>query len=717
MHRITSRAAAEIRALPGVREVGGHVGRAITSDQVAGSGSGEMWVTMKGSADYGRTLAAIRGVVAGYPGVRSSVLTYEGDRMSGVLARGDNGLTVRMYGQDLGVLDRQAQTVRRTVAQVDGVRNARVQPVPVQPTMQIKVNLEAARRHDIKPGDVRRAAAILVQGLDVGAFFQQQKVFQVVVRGRPELRQSIDTVRNLRIDAPDGTQVRLGDVASVAVAPNPVDLRHDAVSRYVDVRAAVSGRGVDAVRADVRDRLRAMHLPLDYHAEVVTPSADEQSPLSAFLALAAAAAVGIYLLLQAAFGSWRLASLVFATLPTALVGGLVVIVAGGGDLSLGAAFGLMTVLGIAVRNAVMLVRHLQGLEANASLDAALVVRGTADRAAPVALTALVMAAALLPFAVLGDVAGNEITHSTAAVVIGGLVTSTVLSLFVLPALYLHLAHGAVAARAERAETAPVARPRHACPESRTEGKAIMQLDKRTRAAVAAAAVALAVAGCGKAETFNNEAASDEGPSRLEQVKGSDLPRVVLTAKAAQRIGIETSVVRHGGAPGAQPARDPEVIPYAAVVYDAEGHAFTYVRPRQLTFERTPIRIVRTDGTVRRDQQGAARRHAGRDRRRPGAPGRRVRRRRGLTRGRQHTMRWIVGSSLRFRFLVVAAAAALDVLRRGASSRTRRWTSSRSSRPPRVEIQTACLGLSAVRGRGARDRAARGRAERRARAST
>ena len=203
-----------------------------------------------------------------------------------------------------------------------------------------------------------------------------------------------------------------------------------------------------------------MHLPLDYHAEVVTPSADEQSPLSVFLALAAAAAVGIYLLLQAAFGSWRLASLVFATLPTALVGGLLVIVAGGGDLSLGAAFGLMTVLGVAVRNAVMLVRHLQGLEANASLDAALVVRGTADRAAPVALTALVMAAALLPFAVLGDVAGNEITHSTAAVVIGGLVTSTVLSLFVLPALYLHLAHGAVAARAERAETAPVARPRH-----------------------------------------------------------------------------------------------------------------------------------------------------------------------------------------------------------------------------------------------------------------
>jgi hypothetical protein len=123
----------------------------------------------------------------------------------------------------------------------------------------------------------------------------------------------------------------------------------------------------------------------------------------------------------------------------------------------------------------------------------------------------------------------------------------------------------------------------------------MQLSKRTGAAVAAAALALAVAGCGKAETFNNEAASDEGPSRLVQVKGSDLPRVVLTAKAAQRIGIETSVVRHAARPAHSRLGTPAVIPYAAVVYDAEGHAFTYVTPRALTFERTPIRIVRTDG--------------------------------------------------------------------------------------------------------------------------
>jgi Cu/Ag efflux pump CusA len=451
MHRITSRAAAELRSVPGVREVGAHVGRAITSDQVAGSGSGEMWVTMRSSADYGRTLAAVRRVVGGYPGVRSSVLTYEGDRTRGVLTPADKGLTVRMYGQDLGVLDRQARIVRAAVSRVGGVRDAHIQSTPVQPTLEVEVNLEAARKYGVKPGDVRRSAAILVQGLDVGAFFEQQKVFQVIVRGVRDVRESLDSIRDLRIDRPGGSQVRLGDVARVGIRPNPVDLRHEAVSRYVDVRAAISGRGVDAVRADVTDHLRAMHFPLNYHAEVVTPPEDEQSPLSAFLILAAAAAVGIYLLL-----SWRLAALLFVTLPTALVGGLVVIVASGGDVSLGAAFGLMTVLGVAVRNGVMLVAHLQELEARESdrLDPALVVRGTADRAAPVALTALATAAALLPFAVLGDVAGNEITHSMAAVVIGGLVTSTALTLFVLPALYLHLARGSLAARAGHASREP-----------------------------------------------------------------------------------------------------------------------------------------------------------------------------------------------------------------------------------------------------------------------
>jgi Cu/Ag efflux pump CusA len=449
MHRITSRATAELRAVPGVRDVGAHVGRAVGSDQVVGTGSGEMWVTIDPSADYDATLASVRRVVGGYPGLRGRVLTYETDRTRGVLTHADRDLVVRVYGQGFATLEHQANRLARSLSAVAGVHGARVQRPAVQPTMQIQVALPAAQRHGVKPGDVRRAAATLVQGLDVGAFFEEQKVFQVIVRGVPATRQSIDSVRALLIDTPNGGHVRLGDVARVEIRPNPVDIRHDAVSRYMDVRARVSGRDLGAVQADVQRRLRATSFPLEYHAEVVRPLEDEASPLGALLAMAIAAAAGSFLLLQAAFDSWRLAALVFLTLPLAVVGGLMVIVAGGGALSLGAAVGLVAVLGIAARNSVMLVAHLRHLERRDGepFGPALVVRGTADRLAPIAATAVTTALALAPFAVLGDVAGNEITHSTAAVVLGGLCTSTVLSVLILPALYLRLAPGAGASRA------------------------------------------------------------------------------------------------------------------------------------------------------------------------------------------------------------------------------------------------------------------------------
>jgi hypothetical protein len=112
-----------------------------------------------------------------------------------------------------------------------------------------------------------------------------------------------------------------------------------------------------------------------------------------------------------------------------------------------------------------------------------------------------------------------------------------------------------------------------------------------RTAVAAILAGLVIAGCGKAEEFDNEAASDQGPSRLQPVKGSDVPRVILTAQAARRIGIKTSLVRAA----ARGKGNPEVIPYAAIIYDAEGHAFTYTSPRRLTFVRTPVRVDRTVG--------------------------------------------------------------------------------------------------------------------------
>jgi Cu/Ag efflux pump CusA len=447
MRRITARAVGELRTTPGVRDAGAHVGRAVTGDQTVGTGSGEIWVTMQPDAGYDATLAAIRRVVTGYPGLRGRVMTAETERSQGAFAAADDGFTVRLYGQDLGVLHARAEDLRRVLAGVEGVRDPRVLAPAMQPTMEVEVDLASAERHGIKPGDVRRATATLVSGLEVGSFFEQQKVFSVVVRGAPSTRESVDSVRSLLIDTVFGGRVRLGDVARVRIRPNPVDIRHEAVSRFMDVRAGVSGRGLGAVRADVQRRLRHVAFPLEYHAELLQASPDERSGQSLRL-MAAAAAIGILLLLQAAFGSWRMAALVLATLPAAIVGGLLVMLAGSGDLSLGGLAGLFAVFAIAARQEIALVLAFVRLEREGQpFGQRLVLLGARERLAPVLTTVAVAVAGLLPLAVAGAIAGNELTQPLAAVVLGGLVTTTVLSLLVLPALHLHFARAAAPAPA------------------------------------------------------------------------------------------------------------------------------------------------------------------------------------------------------------------------------------------------------------------------------
>jgi Cu/Ag efflux pump CusA len=459
MARIVARASRELRSIPGVSDVGAHLGRAVTGDQVVDVNSSELWITLDPDADYDATRAAVERVVAGYPGFAHSLATYEQQRIRDVAAVDDRQaghpgagsadldvltgvdrrpLVVRVYGEDPTVLREQAARMKRMLSQVDGVSNPQVEPQIEEPTVAIEVDLALAQRYGIKPGDVRRAATTLLSGIEVGSLFKQQAIFEVVVRGTPDVRRSVTDIRGLLIDTPSGGHVRLGDVASVRVRPTPSAIQRESSSRRIDVTADVSGRGVAAVRDDVTDRLRRTSFPLEYHAQVIGDSGGDAASATRLLGFGLAAAIGIFLLLQAAFGSWRLACLAFLTLPIALVGGEVAGAIDGTTFSLGALAGLLTVFAIAARNEIVLIRHYQHLERHEGERAGpeLVLRGSRERLAPIAITAAATGAAVLPFVVLGERAGYEIVQPMAIVVLGGLVTSTVLSLFVLPALYV-----------------------------------------------------------------------------------------------------------------------------------------------------------------------------------------------------------------------------------------------------------------------------------------
>ena len=436
MNRITARASRELRTIPGVRDVGVHVGRASTSDMVVGVSEGDFWVSIDPRADHDVTATAVAGVASAYPGLHPEVLTYQDQRLRQVAATGTQSpLVVRVYGNDYRVLGAKAQEIAQLIAGVDGVSGPSVKLPAQEPAVEVEVSVTKAASHGIKPGDIRRAAAHVLSGTIAGTLFEQQKVFDVVVWGMPAKRDSLTDIHQLLIDTPSGKQVRLDEVADVRVRPNPMDIKHDAVSRYVDVVADVRGRSLGSVTREVQGLLRQVTFPLEHHSEILGDFAQQQRDRRRTLSYFLAAAIAIFFLLQACFASWRLASLLFLLLPVAMAGGVLAAALAGDAMSTVALMGLLAVLALAVRGGILQLRHYRDLEREGGIDAAVVVHGAQQRFGPTVTAAGATGLALAPLLVLGG-PGLEIAQPLATVMLGGLVTTMLVNLFVLPVLYL-----------------------------------------------------------------------------------------------------------------------------------------------------------------------------------------------------------------------------------------------------------------------------------------
>jgi len=437
--RITTEASKELRAIPGVRNFGAHIGQALLADEVYGVHFGENWISVDPNVDYDKTLANIQEVVDGYPGLRRDVQTYLKERIREVLTGGGEAIIVRISGPDLDVLREKAEEVRKAVAGVEGIVEDHVDLQVDLPQVDVTVDLAKAQQYGVKPGDVRRAAATLMAGEEVGDIFRDGKAYDIQVWSKPEVRNSLSDIRGLLIDTPGGGHVQLADVADVTLKPTPNAIEREGSTRKIDVGANVRGRALGAVVGDVEDRLAQVQFPLGYSYDLIGELAERQAANERLQGYAIAAGIGILLLLVVAFGSWRLAAVAFLTLPMALVGGLLAAYSfSAGIVSLGSLVGFFTVLGIAARNGIMLISHCQHLEKyeGETFGPALVLRGAKERLAPILMTALATGLALVPLVVAGDIPGAEIEHPMAIVILGGLVTSTLLNLFIIPALYL-----------------------------------------------------------------------------------------------------------------------------------------------------------------------------------------------------------------------------------------------------------------------------------------
>ena len=459
MNRVTIQASRELRSIPGVRNFGSHIGRAEVADEVVGPNFTELWISIDTDVDYNETLGKIQTAVDGYPGLYRDVLTYLRERVKEVLSGASSSVVVRIYGSDLSVLRAKAKEAEAVMAKVEGINNLKVEANVLVPQLEVKLRHDAIEQFGLTPGQVRRAITTVLRGTKVGEVYEGQKKQDVVVWGTEATRTDLNSLREIRIDTPTGGQVPLRDVADVAIVPAPNEVKREGGSRRIDVTCDAKGRDLGSVARDVEVAVRGLSFDRGYHPEFLGEYAARQESQRRLFALGGVSLLGILLILYMDFQSIKLTAMVALTIPFALIGGVIAAWIAGGTLSLGSLIGFVTVLGIAARNGIMLVshyRHLQQVEGE-PFGLGLVVRGAEERLIPILMTVLTTALALLPLVMAGNKPGHEIEYPLAIVILGGIVTSTILNLFVLPPLYLLWGRNAVPPL-EDSEAAPPVTP-------------------------------------------------------------------------------------------------------------------------------------------------------------------------------------------------------------------------------------------------------------------
>ncbi len=450
MTRSTEGLIRDLLRIRGVRNASATLGRAVlcACERATDVNVGKVWVNIDPKADYDTTVDAVEDTVTAYPGMRGQVGTYLSTKLREALTGGRDSITVRVYGNSLDIIRAKAEEIRALMAKIPGIENPLVELQIEEPAIEVKVDVDRAAKYGLKPGDVRRATSAIVSGITVGALFQDQKVFDVVVWGRTETRGSIDDVRNLMINSENGSPVRLSNIADVNIVPATSIIKRQGSSRRIDVTAAVGDRPLGAVANDVANSIKQVTFPFEHHAEVLGEYKEQRAALRSIYSYIGAAAVLMFLLTQAVLRSWALTALSLLGVPMAVLGGLAAIKISNGVFSLGSLLGLAAALALTVRQGISLVAHFQTLQLCESepFGEALVRRGVREQFPSIVASMATTFALMLPFAILGDVAGLEIAHPLAVVVLGGIVTSTLGMLLVLPPLYVRFGAGWTADR-------------------------------------------------------------------------------------------------------------------------------------------------------------------------------------------------------------------------------------------------------------------------------
>jgi CzcA family heavy metal efflux pump len=440
MIRTGKLASQELLRLPFVNTVDNRIGRAEQGEETRGPNAGELGVGLIAGKQPADAQNSVRDVMSNFPGITTSVKTFLSERIEETISGFTASMIINIFGDDLDTITKKAQEIAAILSQIRGAIDIQVQSPPGTPQFNIELDQAAAARWGFKSADIIDAISTAYQGDVINQIYEQDRVFDVSVIVDSCSRRTIDDIGSLPLRNPQGTFIYLHQLARIYETSGLSSVIHEGSRRVQVVTCNVSGRSYSSFASDLENQVSSkVNLPPGTFIEYAGTAQAQAQSRNELLLYSLIAATGILIFLSVITGNYRNLLLIILNLPFALVGGLLVVLIGsGGKLSIGEMVGFVTLFGITIRNSIMLISHYRHIVRNENMDwrPDTMLKGSLERLVPILMTASVTAFGLLPLAIESGTPGREIEGPMALVILGGLVTSTLLNLFVLPTLAL-----------------------------------------------------------------------------------------------------------------------------------------------------------------------------------------------------------------------------------------------------------------------------------------
>ena len=436
-NKIGSRIEKTLLTVPEIKTTTRRTGRAELDEHAQGVNASEIDapfdLTDRSREEF---MSDVREKLSGVVGANITIGQPIGHRIDHMLSGTRANIAIKIFGSDLNTLFTLSNQVKTSIEGTEGLVDLSVEQQIEIPQVQIKARREMLTRYGITTGEFTDFVDAAFAGERVGDIYEEEKRFDFILRFDDNNRGSIDNIRNTWIDTRDGRKIPLIEVAEVISASGPNTINRENVQRKTVVSANVTGRDQRSVVEEIRSKIdQTIKLPEGYRIEYGGQFEAEEEASQTLVATSLLSILVIFLLLFMEFRDTKISGIILLNLPLALIGGVMSIWLTSGIISIPAIIGFITLFGIATRNGILLVSHYKTLEAEGKSLYDIVIQGSRDRLSPILMTALTAGLALIPLAIAGDLAGNEIQSPMAKVILGGLLSSTLLNIFVVPIVY------------------------------------------------------------------------------------------------------------------------------------------------------------------------------------------------------------------------------------------------------------------------------------------